>query len=120
MNIGNASMKPFENNLTIHVQSPNAYVFFEIHGETVASLKCRNHLLLDDPNKYGLDMCHNDLANVHFFNCSNSIVVNLCTTNASFNRAFVENVIIGENALFTKTCFTNISIVNFFGRYCCY
>ena len=74
MNIGNASMRAFGDNLTIDVQNPNAYMYFKINGETVASLTCRNQLLLDDSNNYGLDMRHNDSTNVYFFNCSNSII----------------------------------------------
>ena len=64
-------------------------MYFRINGETVASLTSRNQLLLDDPNRYGLDLYNNDLSNVNHMNVSystvqNTSIIDMYCTNACF------------------------------------
>ena len=50
MNIGNASMQTFGDNLTIDLQNQNAYMYFSINGETIASMTSRNQIVPLDPH----------------------------------------------------------------------
>ena len=61
--------------------------FFKINGETVASMTSQNQILLDDPRPYGMNICHNDLIDVHSINASyctfqNASFVNVSAINA--------------------------------------
>ena len=62
---GNTSMSSELGNFFVDVCNPNAYIYFRINGQSVASLTSRNQLLLDDPNRYGLDMKTNDVTHVY-------------------------------------------------------
>ena len=68
LQVGNTSYQSIGGNHFIDVQNPNAYMYFRINGETVASLTSRNQFLLDDPNGYGLNLYNNDVTNVHYMN----------------------------------------------------
>ena len=91
--------------MILDVLNANAYMYFRINGTTVASLTSRNQLLLDDPNRYGLNMCNNDLSNVYRLDAMSA-----CLSTA------VINTVTGTNASFVNACFTNVSIVNFYAN----
>ena len=91
---GNTSMNSYLGNFVVDVRNPNTYIYFRVNGQSVASLTSRNQLLLDDPNRYGLDMKSNDISQVYRLD---SITASLNTT--------VVNTITGTHASFTVTLY---------------
>ena len=122
LKVGNTSYQLIGGNHFIDVQNPNAYMYFRINGETVASLTSRNQIVLDDPRRYGLDLLHNDLTNVYYMNVSyceiqNTSITNMCCTNACFVNISVTNfyadpAIIDNCSFVYNVCMNNCSIVN--------
>ena len=100
--------------MILDVLNAKTYMYFRINGTTVASLTSTNQLLLDDPNRYGLNMSNNDLSNVYRLDAMSA-----CLSTA------VINTVTGTNASFVNTSLTNVSIVNFYADpavidYCCF